>query len=77
LRDQHVGIAIDDQAGQSVGFAVHQSKGVGMPPRRQRFAQCERALDARPEEPRVHLLFGLEGPYACADLRCRAVRGAR
>src|SRR5262249_16912862 len=76
LRHQHVRVAVDDQAGQAVGLAVHQAQRVGVAPCRQRLAQRERALDAPAEESRVHFLARVEGPHASADLRLRAVRGA-
>ena len=68
LRDQHVGVAVDDQAGQAVGLAVHQAQRIGVLRRRQRFAQRERLLDPAAEEPRVDRLR--------PDRRSRPARGS-
>src|SRR5262245_25797099 len=75
LRHQHVGIAVDDQAGQAVGLTVHQAQRVGMAPRRQRLAQGESTLDPAAEKGRIHLLRRVEGPHARPDLRLGAVPG--
>jgi hypothetical protein len=77
LRHQHVGIAVDHQPGQAVGFAVHQAQGVGVPRRGQGVAQRKRFLNPVAEEGGVDGLRGVEGPDARADLRLRAVGGVR
>ena len=73
LRDQRVGVAVDDQPGQAVGLAVHQAHAVaghGQPR-----AQRQRTRDAPLEERRVDALGLVEAPGAQADRRARAVRG--
>ena len=77
LRDQHVGVAVDHQARQAVGFAVHQAQRIGVLRRRQRVAQGKRLLDPIAEESRVDGFGRVEGPDARADLRLRAVRRVR
>jgi hypothetical protein len=71
LRAQHVGIAIDDQPGQSIGLAVHQAHTVAFD--RQPGAQCQRLADAAREEGLVDVLAFVEAPRPHPDLRACAV----
>ena len=72
LRAQRVGIAVDHQAGQAVGLAMHQAHAVAVD--RQARAQGHRALHAPREEGGVDALGLDEAPGAHADGRLRAVR---
>ncbi len=77
LRHQHVGVAVDDEARQSVGFGMDQAHRVAVLRRGQRLAYGERAQHAIAEERRVDLFRRIEGPHARADLRGGAVGSAR
>ena len=72
LCDQGLGITIDDQARQAIGFAMNQAHRVAG--RRQPRAISHRALDAGVDEPRIDALADIEAPGAHADHRARAVR---
>ena len=70
LRHQNVTIAVDDQARQSVGFAMHQSHAVT---RKVFAAACNRPGDAVDEKSCVDLQVSIECPNTRANLRLRAV----
>ena len=77
LGDQHVGIAVDDQAGQAVRFRVHQAQRIRVLGGGQALAHGKRAHYPVAEERGIDLLGRIEGPDPRADLRRGAVRRAR
>ncbi len=72
LRHQRVGVAVHDEAGQAVGFAVDQAHAVAVDA--EQAARMHGALDARAQKGRVDALGFVEAPDPRADARGRAQR---
>ncbi len=72
LGREHVAVAIDDEAGQSVGLAVHEAHAVASD--RQAPSHRHGSRDPAREERGIDTLLLVEAPCANADRRERAVR---
>jgi hypothetical protein len=77
LRHEHVGIAVHDQAGQAVGFAVHQPHRIAVLRGRQLIPYGNGMLKSSSEKLVVDRFRNVETPYPRPDLGGRAVGGKR
>ena len=75
LHHQRVAVAVHHQAGQAVGFAVHQPHAVG--DLGQFLAQADGARQTRPQEGLVDGLVFPISPHPSQNLRFGAIRGQR
>jgi hypothetical protein len=72
LRHQRVGVAVDDQAGQAIGFAMDQAQAVTADV--EQLARAHRALDERAQKRGVNALLFVKAPGPGTDARSGAER---